>query len=145
LHPPFVYPLTEAFSVGGCKQLRIGEHLTLASGGFMLHSVLQAAERLAGAGIHCNVFDAYTLPLDANPILDAARSAGGVILTVEDNYLGGLHAEIAEAAAEAGDVRVVGMTARRIPKSAKTAEEVFSYVGIGIDQILATATRLARS
>ena len=38
--------------------------------------------------------------------------------------MGGLQAELAEAAAEAGDVRVVGLTAGRIPKSAKTAEEV---------------------
>ncbi|MEK7732491.1 MAG: transketolase, partial [Planctomycetota bacterium] len=41
----FVYPLSERFEVGGCKQLRRGEHLTLVSCGYMLHIVLQAADR----------------------------------------------------------------------------------------------------
>jgi transketolase len=139
----FVYPLTERFEVGGCKQLRRGEHLTLVSCGYMLQSVLNAAERLADQGVRCNVFDAYTLPLDATPILAAARSAGGSILTVEDNYIGGLHAELAEAVAAAGGIRVVGLTASRIPKSAKTAEEVFEYVGVGLRDVIERAEALA--
>jgi len=139
----FVYPLAERFEVGGCKQLRRGEHLTLVSCGYMLHTVLQAADRLADQGVRCNVFDAYTFPLDATPILSAARSAGGAILTVEDNYLGGLQAELAEAAAASAGVRVEGLTAKRIPKSAKTPEEVFEYVGVGLKQITERATSLA--
>lgn len=137
----FVYPVTEQFEVGGCKQLRRGEHLTLVSCGYMLHIVLQAADQLADRGVRCNVFDAYTFPLGATPILAAARSAGGSILTVEDNYIGGLQAELAEAAA--GGVHVEGLTAKRIPKSAKTAEEVFEYVGVGLKQITERATALA--
>ncbi len=139
----FVYPLTERFEVRGCKQLRRGEHLTFVSCGYMLHSVLQAADRLADQGVRCNVFDAYTFPLDATPILAAARSAGGAILTVEDNYIGGLHTELAEAAAAVGGIRVEGLTANRIPKSAKTAEEEFDYVGVGLKQIIEQATALA--
>jgi transketolase len=102
----------------------------------MLHTVLHAAERLAERGVRCNVFDAYTFPLDAAPILAAARSAGGGILTVEDNYVGGLQSELAEAAAADGNTRVEGLTARRIPKSAKTADEVFDYVGVGLTPIM---------
>ncbi len=139
----FVYPLTERFEVGGCKQLRRGEHLTLVSCGYMLHVVLQAADRLADQGVRCNIFDAYTFPLDATPILAAARSAGGAILTVEDNYLGGLQAEIAEASSALGGIRVEGLTAKRIPKSAKSPEEVFEYVGVGLQQIIERATALA--
>ncbi len=139
----FVYPLDERFEVGGCKQLRRGDRMTLVSCGYMLHTALKAAERLAEKGLTCNVFDAYTFPLDAGVILAAARSAGGVILTVEDNYIGGLQSELAEAAAAAGDVRVEGLTARRIPKSAKTAEEVFEYVGVGLQNIIDRAAALA--
>jgi transketolase len=139
----FVYPLTERFEVGGCKQLRRGEHLTLVSCGYTLHIVLQAADRLADQGVRCNVFDAYTFPLEATPILTVARSAGGAILTVEDNYNGGLQAELAEEAAAAGGLRIEGLTAKRIPKSAKTAEEVFEYVGVGLIQITEQATALA--
>lgn len=140
----FVYPFDERFEVLGCKQLRSGEHLTIVSSGFMLHTAIEAAERLAEGGISCNVFDAYTFPLEATPILEAARASGGVILTVEDNYPGGLHAEIAEAAARGGDIRVSGITVRRIPKSGRTADEVFSHVGVGLADIMERATALAR-
>jgi transketolase len=140
----FLYPFDEPFELRGCKELRRGEHLTMVSSGYMLHTVLEAAGQLERHGITCNVFDAYTFPLDATPILRAARGSGGAILTVEDNYLGGLHAELAEAAAETSDVRVRGLTVRRIPKSARTAGEVFSHVGVGLAEIVEAATSLAR-
>jgi len=139
---PFVYSFDEEFELYGCKQLRCGKHLTLASAGFMLHTVLGAAEKLAARGIQVNVFDAYMFPFDARTILEAARDAGGTILVVEDNFVGGLHSELAEAAAFAGDVRVAGMTVARIPKSAKTADEVFAYTRIGMDQIVERAADL---
>ena len=85
---------------------------------------------------------AYTFPLDPAPILEAAKDSGGTILTVEDNYIGGLHAELAERVARTGDLNVYGMTVNCLPKSAKTADEVFTYVGVGLDQIVKKATEL---
>jgi len=140
---PFLYAVDEQFEVGGSKKLRSGDNLTLVSSGFMVHSVLEVARKLAEQGIDCNVFDAYSFPLKTADILATARESGGTILTAEDNYAGGLHAEMAEAAAEAGEVRVSGMTVKRIPKSAKSADEVFSHVGVGVEQIIENATRLA--
>ncbi len=139
---PFLYNLNESFGLEGFKQLRKGDKLTLVSSGYMLHTVLQVADTLAGQGVNCNVFDVYAMPLEAEGILAAARAAGGTILTVEDNYIGGLHSELAEAAAACGDVRVHGMTARRMPKSAATAAEVFTHVGVGEAYILEKATSL---
>ena len=141
----FLYPLDETFEIGGCKQLREGKRLTLVSAGYMVHTVLDAAGRLADGGIECNVFDAYTFPLDAVPILEAAKASGGTILTVEDNYIGGLHAELAECVARTDGLTVHGMTVRRLPKSAKTANEIFTHVGVGRDQIVQKATELAGS
>lgn len=140
----FLYPTTEQFKLRGCKKLREGSHLTLVGSGYMVHTALKAAEELSLGGIQCNVFDAYTFPMDCQPILSAAGKAGGVILTIEDNYAGGLHAEIAEAAAAEGKIRVHGITANRIPKSAKSAEEVFSHVGVGLAYILQRAKELAK-
>jgi len=140
---PFLYPQDERFELRGCKQLRKGSSLTLVSSGYMVHTVLEAADKLAERGVSCNVFDCYTLPLDTTPILAAAGESGSTILCVEDNYIGGVHAELAEAAAAVGNIRVVGMTPTRIPKSAKSAAQVFDYVGVGVDQILAKASGLA--
>ncbi len=141
---PFLYPFEEQFVLGGCKQLREGGNLTIASSGYMVHMALRVADKLAESGVNCNVFDAYTFPLDANPILESARKAGGAILTVEDNFIGGLHSELAEAAAAAGDVRVVGVTVNKLPKSAKTPDEVFDYVGVGLDDVLTQARKIAK-
>lgn len=140
----FLYPLDECFELRGCKQLRAGGELTLVSSGYMVHPVLEAARRLEAKGIGSNVFDVYTYPFDPAPIFARARAGTGIILTVEDNYAGGLHAELAEAAATNGDVRVEGMTPSRIPKSGKTADEVFTYVGIGVEQIMERGVRLTR-
>lgn len=133
---PFLYDPDERFEIGGCKQLRDGPKLTLVSAGYLLHTVLASADELSADGIPCNVFDAYSLPLNATPILEAARRSGGVVLTVEDNYSGGLHAELAEAAAAEGDVRVYGMTCTNIPKSTWSASEEFEHVGVGRPQII---------
>ncbi|MGD2111365.1 MAG: transketolase [Phycisphaerae bacterium] len=140
----FLYPIDEVFDLYGCKQLQQGERLTLVSSGYILHTVLDAAQKLADAGIGCNVLDAYMLPLDTAPILDVARGSGGVILTVEDNYAGGLRAELAEAAGQVDGVRVHGLTVNRIPKSGRSADDVFGYVGVGLEQIVARATALAQ-
>ncbi|MCO6436099.1 MAG: transketolase [Phycisphaerae bacterium] len=139
---PFIYELDETFTTAGFKQIRRGADITLVSAGYMLHTVLSAAGRLADRGISCNVFDAYALPLETDAILDAVQSSDSTILVVEDNFAGGLHAEIAEAAAARGDIRVVGMTVARMPKSARTAEEVFEYCGVGLDQIVGRCREL---
>ncbi|MCH7996034.1 MAG: transketolase, partial [Planctomycetes bacterium] len=138
----FIYSMDETFEVGGSKNLRRGDRITLIGSGYMLHTVLAVADRLAESGLACNVFDVYTFPLDAAPILEAARQAGGIILTVEDNYAGALQAELAEAAALDGDVRVHGLTVNRIPKSALTAEEIFSHVGVSSAYIMEKAKQL---
>jgi transketolase len=142
---PFLYDLDEEFTLSGWKQLREGSHLTIVSSGYMVHPVLAAAEELAASGISCAVIDAFALPLEAEGILAAAHQIGGAILVVEDNYAGGLHAELAEAAAAAGSVQVVGMTANRIPKSARKPEEVFDFVGVGSKHIIAQAKALAQT
>src|SRR5690606_31571797 len=78
-----LYPQDATSRCGGSGRLREGNALTLVSSGYMVTEPLSAARELEKAGIKCNVFDAYCLPLDAAPSLAAANQAGGVILTVE--------------------------------------------------------------
>ncbi len=141
---PFLYSLDEKFELRGCKQLRTGRDLTLVSSGYMVHVVLEAAAKLEASAVFCNVFDAYTFPLDDHPILEAARCTNNKILTVEDNYLGGLHAELAEAAAAAGSIRVGALCVSRMPKSARTSAEVFTYTGVGVEHIIQRAEEWLR-
>ncbi len=140
----FLYDPDTKFELGGSHVLAEGPALTIVSSGYMVHVAKQAVEKLAASGIRCGLFDAYCFPLNAEPILAAARQAGGRILTVEDNYLGGLAAEIAEAAARAGGVTVDSIVCRRIPKSCKTPEQTLAFLGLSVDDIVRRATAMVK-
>ncbi|MCG3181534.1 MAG: Transketolase 2 [Phycisphaerae bacterium] len=144
---PLLYKPAETFELGGHKVVRRGggkgKRLVIASNGYTLFESLKAAEALAAKGVSATVVDCYTLPLNAAPVLKLAERNGGVILTVEDNYNGGLGSELAEAAAASGKVRVHAMAVRRIPKSGDTPEEMLAMSGLDAKSIAATASKLA--
>ncbi len=132
---PLIYDKQARFEIGGSNVLRDGDAITLVSSGYMITVVLKAADALAADGINCTVVDAYSFPMKAEPILAAAAKTGGRILTVEDNYGGGLGGAVAEAAAASGQYTVQIMTCRRIPKSGNSPEDVLSLVGLTAEDI----------
>jgi hypothetical protein len=78
-------------------------------------------------------------------VLRLARSAGPPILTVEDNYVGGIGSEIAEAAAVSGEgPRVRMLAVRNIPKSGRAANDVLAYVHLSVAEIVQAAKTLTR-
>jgi transketolase len=146
---PILYRDGERFPFGGHKVVRRVEAgqpaIVLVGTGYLVHSCLRAAETLQQRGLAAAVVDAYALPLDAAPVLALARNAGAPILTVEDNYVGGIGSELAEAAAEAKDAPRLGMlTVRNIPKSGRTAEDVLAYVHLSVAEIVEAAEALTR-
>jgi transketolase len=144
---PILYPYDATFEPGGHKVLRHGDSICLVASGYMVHECLQAAQLLANEGHKATVIDAYSFPLDREVILESAERVGGRLLTVEDNYAGGLHAAIAEAAASISDlhIRVAGMTCPRIPRSARTADELLTYLQLSPKHIAARATEMINS
>ena len=139
---PLIYGQDARFVPGGSSPLAEGDSLTLVSSGYMVSVCVKAVDELAKAGIKCNLFDAYCLPLDARPILDGAKRASGRILVVEDNFVGGFYSALAEAAAETAEVRVSGLTCPRIPKSGKTGDIILASLGLGLADIVAGAKAL---
>jgi transketolase len=141
---PLLYPYDATFEPGGHKVLRHGDSICLVASGFMVHECLQAAQLLANDGHKATVIDAYSFPLERQVILEAAERVGGRILTVEDNYTGGLYAAIAEAAAGITDlhIRVEGMICSRIPRSARTADQLLTYLGLSPKHIATRATAM---
>jgi transketolase len=104
----------------------------------MVHECIRAAEELARAGKHATVIDAYSLPLNVEGILEIAQRNGGRIITVEDNYTGGLDAELAIAIAERGaEVKLTPLDVRRIPKSGREPEDVLAYLDLDYKKIAA--------
>jgi len=126
-----LYKPEETFELGGYKVLREGKDLTFVAGGYMVHECLKAADALAKQGKQATVIDAYSLPLQTKGILDIAQRNGGRIITVEDNYTGGLDAELAMAIAENGaEVKLKSLHVHQIPKSGREPADVLKYLGL---------------
>jgi transketolase len=147
---PILYDEGEQFPLAGHKVLRraaVGtQRIVLAACGYMVHSCLKAADTLSKQHrVAATVVDAYSLPLDSAPIL-ALAEPGATIITVEDNYVGGLGSELAQAAASVGDEapQVQALCVHNIPKSGRTPEDVLAYVHLSVEEIVAAAVKAAR-
>ena len=136
----FLYNEADRFVLGGHEVLTEGRDLLIAASGYMVHEANKALERLDAEGIDATLVDLYSLPFDAEAILDLANANGGNILTIEDNYGAGFGSAVAEAiAGDGGGFTVRQMHVRRIPKSGRTPDDVLAYCGLGADDIVAEA------
>ena len=87
--------------LGRAAVRRSGRRLSVVAYGLMVHYALEAAERVAGEGIDCEVMDLRTLrPLDRETLLASVRKTGKCLVVYEDNRFGGYGAEIAAIIAE---------------------------------------------
>ena len=78
------------------------------------------------------------MPLKTTELLQLAARSGGRIITVEDNYTGGLDAEIATAIANTGDeITLKNLYVHHIPKSGREPQDVLEYLDLGSKAILA--------
>ena len=133
-----LYKPEDTFEVGGFKVLREGKDACFVSAGYMVHECLKAADELAKSGKKVAVIDAYSMPLSTDGIVQIAAKSGGRIITVEDNYTGGLDAEIATAIADSGaDIKLKSLYVAQIPKSGREPDDVLNYLNLGNKQIVA--------
>ncbi len=128
-------------TLGAAKVVREGGDATVVALAAMVPRALEAADRLAEAGISCQVIDVRTLvPLDTRTIL-ASVSATGRLFTVEENpRLCGWGAEIASIAAEECfydlDGPIVRITTPHIPLP--SADNLEDLALPSVDRIAAT-------
>jgi transketolase len=140
---PVIYGPDEEFRVGGSRVLRDGGDVTVVAAGVTLHEALQAADRLAGDGIHARVIDLYSVkPLDLDTLTEAAAETGAIV-TVEDHWAeGGLGDAVGAALAETGEpFRMRKLAVRSMPGSGSPAELVHE-AGIDADAIASAAREL---
>jgi len=97
---PSVYEPGTQFEDGKGKVLRDGKDVTIAACGVMLGFALEAAKILALEGIDAKVIDMFTIkPLDAELLLESARSTGAVVTAEEHSVIGGLGGAVSEVLA----------------------------------------------
>jgi transketolase len=133
----FIYSDDTVFNLGGFEVLNEGRDVLLCAAGYMVHEANKALDALDKAGISATLVDLYSLPFDTDKLLDIANANNGVIVTIEDNYGGGIGGAVADALTASGDAFTLHqMHVRRIPKSAKTPDEVLKMCGLTCDDIV---------
>jgi transketolase len=127
----FIYNENTVFKLGKFEVLTEGRDLLIATAGYMVHECNKALDALDRAGIDASLVDIYSIPFDHDALLDLANANGGNILTVEDNYGGGLGSAVADACTESGDAFTIEqLYVNRIPKSARDENGILQQCGL---------------
>jgi len=132
----FIYSADTAFKLGGHEVLVGGRDLLIVASGYMVHEANKALDLLDKQGIDATLVDLYSLPFDGDALMDLANDNNGMVLTIEDNYGGSMGSAVADAAAATGDGFTVNqMHLRRLPKSAKSHDQMLEYCGLSANHI----------
>jgi len=127
----FIYDEQTVFNLGKFEVLTEGRDLLIVSAGYMVHECNKALDDLDNAGIDVGLVDLYSIPFDEEHLLDLINKAGGNVLVVEDNFGGGIGSAVAEACGASGDgFNIQTMHVRRIPKSARSEEDILKQCGL---------------
>jgi transketolase len=94
---PSIYGPDSRFKDGKGEVIRDGKDVTIIACGIMTGFALEAAKELASGGIDAKVIDMFTIkPLDAELLLESARSTGAVVTAEEHSIIGGLGGAVSE-------------------------------------------------
>jgi transketolase len=141
----FLYDDNTVFNLGKFEVLTEGRDLLIVSAGFMVHECNKALDALDKAGIDATLVDLYSIPFDEEALLDLANRNNGNILTVEDNYGGGIGSAVADACTNSGDAFTIEqMFVRRIPKSARDEDGILRQCGLHHTDIVRKAASMLR-
>lgn len=139
----FIYSDDQVFNLGGFEVLHEGRDVVICAAGYMVHEANKAIEALDSAGVSATLVDLYSLPFDAEKLLDLVSANNGYVISVEDNYGGGIGSAIADALVESGDgFTLEQMHVRHIPKSARTPEEILAACKLTAEDIVANVLKV---
>jgi pyruvate/2-oxoglutarate/acetoin dehydrogenase E1 component len=118
----------QAIPLGRAATRREGTHVSIVAHSYMTRVVLEAARRMAGGGISCEVIDLRTLsPLDVDSVARSAEKTGALLTVEEGQVVCGVGAEVAFRVRERiGPVRVARLGARPAPVSSNPVLEALA-------------------
>lgn len=140
-----VHPEGHEFRLGKAPVLRQGDDVTLMANGVMVSRALDAAETLAAVGIQARVLNMSSMkPMDAEAVLDAARTTRGIVTAEEALAAGGLGGAVAELLAvhHPARMRILGVPGVFAPTG--TAEFLLEHFGLTAQGIHNAALDLLR-
>ncbi|MBN1271023.1 MAG: transketolase [Candidatus Aminicenantes bacterium] len=131
-----LYDKKEKFPIGGSKILRSSrkDSACVIAAGITVHEALKAYEELKKEDIFIRIIDAYSIqPLDTGIMRKSAAECGNKIVVAEDHFASGGLGE-AVAISLAGEIRLIHLAVRELPRSGKPEELLHKY-GIDADHI----------
>ena len=138
------------FRIGGSRIVRGGgadDAVAVIAAGITVHEAVKAADQLKDQ-VKVRVIDAYSVkPIDADALVDAVQTTGGLLVVVEDHWPeGGIGDAVLAALAETGVsgelVGFVHLAPPKMPGSGKPAE-LLAAAGIDAAAIVAAVKDLA--
>ncbi|WP_182887930.1 transketolase family protein [Microbispora sp. H10885] len=144
---PPVYTDDADFTVGRAERLRAGGDVTIvAAGALPVRFALDAARRLAAAGVEACVLNMHTIkPLDVAALVEAAETTAGVVTVEDHSVLGGLGGAVAEALAEHRPARVVRVgVGDAFCSRPGSHEEQLAQCGVSRDHVVRAAESVLR-
>jgi transketolase len=139
----FIYSDDVVFNLGGFEVLQEGRDVVLCAAGYMVHEANKAIDLLDRAGVSATLVDLYSLPFDQDKLLDIIGANNGYVVSIEDNYGGGIGSAIADALTASGDAFTLEqLHVRLIPKSARTPEEMLRMTQLTADDIVRSVMKL---
>lgn len=138
-----LYSDDQVFNLGGFEVLTEGRDVMIVASGYMVHEGNKVVDMLDKEGISATLVDAYSIPFDTDKMLDLANANNGYVISLEDNYGGGLGSALADAFTQSGDsFTLEQMYVKRIPKSAKTPQEMLQMCGLTAQDVVKAAKRM---
>lgn len=140
---PVLHDAGFSFRLGKAEILAEGTDVTIVACGVMVSAALEAAQRLADAGISAEVINASSIkPIDAETIVASAAKTGAVVTAEEHQIVGGLGSAVCELLSENRPTRVVRVGVDDRFGQSGDADALLSHYGLDADGLVAAANQI---
>lgn len=131
------------YEIGKAITLREGNDVTIIACGDMVSIASKASDALKEEGISARVLNMHTIkPFDKEAVAKAAKETKGIITMEEHSIYGGLGAMVCETVADVHPTRVRVLAFPDEITISGSAEELFAYYGLSVDNVIQSAKTL---
>ena len=141
---PSLYSSDHPFAIGKGEVLRNGSDLTIIAAGILVAEAMKAALELDAKGIKARVVDMFTIkPIDANLVVDCAKSTGKIVTAENHNVIGGLGDAVGSVILESGiPVRMAKVGVNNAYGSVGPEDYLQEFYGLKAKDIVKAALKL---
>ncbi|MEX0967459.1 MAG: transketolase family protein [Bacteroidia bacterium] len=140
---PVFIPDNIPFKIGKALKLTEGNDITIVATGHLVWKALEAAKKLSGQGISCEVINIHTIkPLDEEAILESAGKTGRVVTAEEHQRNGGLGESVASALSRYHPCRVEMVAVNDSFGESGQPEELMAKYGLETANVIQACLRV---